>query len=76
MTVIFQSFEDKQLHCPIICKEKLSFYKLEELLYDKYPNYKETENEFYLGENKINKLKTLKENNIKDGQIIMIKILN
>ena len=76
MTVIFQSFEDKELHCPIICKEKLSFYKLEELLYDKYPKYIETENEFYVGENKINKLKTLEENNIKDGQIIMIKILN
>ena len=76
MTVIFQSFEDKELHCPIICKEKLSFYKLEELLYDKYPKYKENENEFYVGENKINKLKTLEENNIKDGQIIMIKILN
>jgi len=29
-----------------------------------------------VGENKINKLKTLEENNIKDGQIIIIKILN
>ena len=76
MCVIIQCNEDKEVHYPIICKDKLPFKNLEDLLYDKYPKYKETENEFYVDGNKIDKLKTLEENNIKNGQIIIMKMMS
>ena len=76
MCVIIQCNEDKEVHYPIICKDKLPFKNLEDLLYDKYPKYKERENEFYVDGNKIDKLKTLEENNIKNGQIIIMKIMS
>ena len=76
MCVIIQCNEDKEVHYPIICKDKLQFKNLEDLLYDKYPKYKETENEFYIDGNKIDKLKTLEENNIKNGQIIIMKMMS
>jgi len=44
------------------------------MLYEKFPKYKETENVFISNSVKINKLKTLEENNIKDGQIIMMTV--
>ena len=76
MCVIFQINEEKEAQYPIICKDKLIFEDLENLLYDKNPEYKETENEFYVDGNKIDKLKTLEENNIKDGQVIVMKIMS
>ena len=76
MCVIFQNSEEKEVQYPIKCKDKLLFKNLEDILYDKYPKYKETENEFYVDDKKIDKLKTLEENNIKDGQVIMMKIMN
>ena len=76
MCVIFQINEEKEAQYPIICKDKLIFEDLENLLYDKNPEYKETENEFYVDGNKIDKLKTLEENNIKDGQVIIMKIMS
>ena len=76
MCVIFQSNEEKEVQYPIKCKDKLLFKNLEDIFYDKYPKYKETENEFYVDNNRIDKLKTLEENNIKDGQIILMKIMN
>ena len=38
------------------------------------PKYKETENFFTSDGKLINKLKTLEENNIKDGQIILMGV--
>ena len=74
--MIFQISEEKEALYPIICKDKLIFKDLENLLYDKNAKYKETENEFYVDGNRIDRLKTLEENNIKDGQVIMVKIMS
>ena len=72
MCVIFQCTDDQEIHYPIICKDKQIFNSLENKLYEKYTKYKESENFFFSEAKKINKLKTLKENNIKNGQIIFM----
>ena len=46
------------------------------MLYEKYPKYAETENFFVIGGNKINKSKTLKENNINNNGIIALIVNN
>ena len=56
----------------IIAKNTDDFVKIEKELYDKYPNYKDFENDFLLNGIKINKYKTLKENNIKNNDIITL----
>ena len=44
------------------------------LLYDEYPEYKETENYFLVNGNRVKRFKTIKENQIKNGKpIILIK---
>ena len=72
MCVIIQCTDDQEIHYPIICKDKQIFNSLENKLYEKYTKYKESENFFFSEAKKINKLKTLKENNIKNGQIIFM----
>ena len=46
------------------------------MLYEKYPKYIETENFFVVCGNKINKHKTLEQNNINNNDIIILKINN
>ena len=73
MCVIFVT-GNQEVHYPFICKDKQKFNELENLLYEKFPNYKETENFFTVNGNKINKSKTLEENKIKDGDIILLNV--
>ena len=54
----------------------VKFSKIEILLYEKYPKYIETENFFVVGGNKINKHKTLEQNNINNNDIITLIINN
>ena len=56
----------------IIAKNTDDFLNIEKELYKKFPNYKNSENQFLLNGNKINKYKTLKENNIKNNDIVTI----
>ncbi len=50
---------------------------LESKLYDAFPQYAETNNTFFVGENQIkNRNKTFEQHNIKDGDTITIKINN
>ena len=74
--IIINSEQD--IHLPLICKSKLLFKDLEKLLYEKYPQYRATENMnvFLTDGNAIEKSKTLEENKIKDGQIIMLTVIN
>ena len=71
MTVIFTSF-DQKIHYSLICKNTHIFNQLEILLYDKYPEYKETENFFIVNGIKINRFKTLEENKINNSDIILL----
>ena len=63
---------DQKINCPFICKNTDIFNKLENSLYDKYPEYKEVENYFVVNGNRINKYKNLEENKIKDNEIITL----
>ena len=59
----------------IYCKDSDLFVKLEEKLYDEYPEYKNIETYFVVNGKKVLRFKSMKENNIKNGQIIMLNIL-
>jgi len=64
---------DQNVCYPIICKNKDIFIKIENLLYDEYPEYKGQKNEFFINGNKINKNGSLEENNIKDKSVIILQ---
>jgi len=67
---------DQKINQTIKCRANEGFHILEGLLYEKYPEYKDTENYFLVNGNKISRFKNLKENNIKDGDTIMLNIIN
>ena len=71
MTIIFVSC-DQKIHYSVICKNTDKFTRIEHLLYEKYPEYINSENYFILNGNKINKYKTVEENNIKNSDIITL----
>ena len=66
----------KNIMCPIICKENDIFVYVECSFYEKYPQFKDTENYFLVNGNKVNKHRTLKENGIKDRDIILLNIID
>jgi len=71
MTVIFISTEQK-IHDSFICKNTMKFNVLENLLYDKYKEYRETNNYFMCDGKNINKYKSLEENQIENNGIISL----
>jgi serine/threonine protein kinase len=71
ISVIFMSY-NQEIHYSVICKDSDKFTNVENLLYDEFPKYRETENYFVSEGNKINKYKTLKENSLKNGSIIVL----
>lgn len=75
MSVIFIS-PNQKIHYSIICKNTDQFTKIETLLYKEYPDYGDLENYFVVNGNKINKYKTLKDNNIKNSDIITLHIFD
>lgn len=75
ISIIIISEDEKMLNS-IICKDKDNFKDVENKIYKKNPNYSKTNNYFFLKDNRINVNKTLKENNIKDNDIIILKYEN
>ena len=75
MSVIFIS-ADQKIHHSFICKNTDMFINIEKSLYDIYPEYRESENYFLLRGVKINKYKSLENNNIKDSDIITLNQYN
>ena len=73
MAIILTSV-DQKIHYSIICKNKEKFNIIENKFYEAYPDYIETENFFTLNGKKINKYKTLEENNIKNNDIILLNV--
>ena len=61
---------DKKVNYPIICKSSDKFTKIEEIFYEKFPEFNEDENIFIVKGQKINKNKTMEFNNIKYGDVI------
>jgi hypothetical protein len=48
--------------------------RIEENLYNEYPEFKEKETYLMVRANKIKRFKTLKENNIRDGDVIQVHV--
>ena len=71
MTIIFKTVEEDLL-CSIICKNTDEFYKIEGQLYKIFPQYSEKDNTFLLSGKKINKYKTLEQNDINNNDVIIL----
>ena len=71
MTVIFYS-TDQKIHYSLICKETDKFSTIENKLYEAYPECQGFEYYFMVNGQKIKKFETLKENKIKNSQIITL----
>ena len=71
MTIIFITF-DESIIFPIICKNTDMFYIVEKKFYQKFSEYNDFDNYFISNGEKINKNKSLDENNIKNNDIITI----
>ena len=74
ITVKFISI-DEAINFTVTAKNNDKFSKLEDILYDNYPIYKDTENCFLINERKINKHRTLEENKIKNNDVLTLKII-
>ena len=71
MTLIIIS-GDQNVHYSIICKNTQKFTEIEHQLYQKYPEYLESENYFLVNGKKINKYRSLEENGIKNSDIVSL----
>ena len=74
ISIILTSVDQKFCHS-IICKNKEKFNIIENKFYEAYPEYIETENFFTLNGKKVNKYKTLDDNNIKNNDIILLNVI-
>ena len=63
---------DQSLYYSIPCKSTDPFYKVENKLYQEYPQYREKDCFFLNRGQKINRNKTMDENHIKNGDLVMI----
>ena len=72
MIVNFRSVDQKIQNYSILCKKSDIFNILEKQLYEEYKEYYETENFFTVNGNKIQKMKSLEENNIHNNDVIML----
>ena len=58
----------------LVCKNTDLFVRLEERLYNEYPQFKNYETYFEVKTNRIKRFKTLDENKIKNGDVINVFI--
>ena len=66
---------DQKINCPIKCLKTDTFAEVEEKLYQKYEEYRETNNNFIAKGRIILRFKKIGENNIQDGdKIQLIKV--
>ena len=73
MCVLFECYSDSNIHHQFLCSSKQIFKTLENKLYEKIDTkYKSTNNYFYCNTNQIDKEKSLEENKIKNGSVIMM----
>ena len=64
--------DQKIVHYSIIGKNTDKFVRLEEKIYEDYPEYKDEETYFMKNGEKIKRFKSLDENNIKNNDILML----
>ena len=63
---------DSTIHCGIKCFLSDTFASIEEKLYKRYENHRETNNIFTTNGRLVLRFKTLEENGIKDGDIVQL----
>ena len=63
---------DQKVTYAVTCKNTTPFVRIEEKLYEEYPEYKETENYFLHNGEVIKRFKTVEENHIKNGKPIIL----
>ena len=63
---------DQKINCPIKCLKTDTFAEVEEKLYQRYEEYRETNNNFLAKGKLILRFKKICENNIKDGDKIQL----
>ena len=66
---------DQIINTTVVAKNTDIFARLEEKLYNKYPNYKDTENYFVANGDIINRNRTLEENKIKNNDVITLMLI-
>ena len=71
ITITFYSSDTKIDYMMTIPKTR-TFTKIEKKLYEEFPEHKKNDNFFLLNGIKIDKTKTLEENGIKNGEIILL----
>ena len=71
MVINFRS-QEENINMAIKCRGTDIFSRVEERFYNYYPEFKETNNHFLCKGNVISRFNTIKENKIKDGDIILI----
>ena len=65
---------DESINYPMICNSKDSISRLEEELYNLYPKYKDCNTYLTCNGEILKRFKTVGENNIKKGDIIIVNI--
>ena len=63
---------DKSTKCIILCKENDIFNVIINKIYEKYPTYNKIGNYFISNNSLVNEYKSLKENNIKKGDFVIL----
>ena len=71
-SINFTSIDQKIANYSITCKNTDIFVRLEEQLYEDYPEYKDKETYFMKNANKIKRFKSINENNIKKNDVLML----
>ena len=65
---------DQKFYYPIVCKNTDIFAKLEEKLYNEYPEYKEMNTYFNVNGSTIKRFKSMDENKIKNADLIILNV--
>ena len=73
MAINFISTDHKIMYC-LPCKNTDIFVRLEEKLYDEFPEYKEENTYFTVNGNTIKRFKSMEDNKIKNSDVIILNI--
>ena len=71
ITINFRS-TDQRVNYPMVCDPNQSFAIVEDKLYKKFPEYRESNNNLLCNGYLIQRFKTIKENKIRDGTTILL----
>jgi hypothetical protein len=64
--------DDEKIHCLLICNEEQIFNEIINKVYETYPDYNIRNNYFICNKSRVNEYKSLKENNIKNNNLIVL----